>query len=51
VSGDWAFDRGREHYIVTPKAGGAPIEKTGNYLYLYRRQADGSWKQSRVIWN
>jgi uncharacterized protein (TIGR02246 family) len=51
VFGDWAFDRGTERYTVTPKAGGPPIEKSGNYLYIYRRQIDGSWKQSRVIWN
>jgi ketosteroid isomerase-like protein len=51
VSGDWAFDRGTERYTLTPKAGGAPIQKSGNYLYMYQRQADGSWKQSRVIWN
>ena len=51
VFGDWAFDRGTERYTLTPKAGGAPIRKSGNYLYLYRRQKDGYWKQSRVIWN
>jgi len=51
VSGDWAFDRGMEHYTLTPKAGGDPIRKSGNYLYLYQRQEDGSWKQSRVIFN
>ena len=51
VFGDWAFDRGTEQYTVTPKAGGEPIRKSGNYLYLYQRQKDGSWKQSRVIWN
>jgi ketosteroid isomerase-like protein len=51
VFGDWAFDRGTERYTLTPKAGGAPIRKSGNYLYLYQRQEDGSWKQGRVIWN
>jgi ketosteroid isomerase-like protein len=51
VFGDWAFDRGTERYTLTPKAGGAPITKSGNYLYLYQRQKDGSWKQSRVMWN
>jgi ketosteroid isomerase-like protein len=51
VSGDWAFDRGTERYTLTPKAGGAPIQRSGNYLYVYQRQKDGSWKQSRVIWN
>jgi len=34
VYGDWAFDRGTERYALTPKAGGAPIRKSGNYLYL-----------------
>ena len=51
VFGDWAFDRGTERYTLTPKAGGAPSQKSGNYLYLYQRQKNGSWKQSRVIWN
>jgi ketosteroid isomerase-like protein len=51
VFGDWGFDRGTERYTLTPKAGGTPIRKSGNYLYVYQRQADGSWKQSRVIWN
>ena len=51
VFGDWAFDRGTERYTLTPKSGGTPIRKSGNYLYLYQRQADGSWKQSRVMWN
>jgi hypothetical protein len=51
ICGDWAFDRGTERYTLTPKAGGASIRKSGNYLYLYQRQEDGSWKQSRVIWN
>ena len=51
VSGDWGFDRGTEKYTVTPKTGGEPIQKTGNYLYIYQRQKDGSWKQSRVISN
>ena len=51
VFGDWGFDRGTERYTLTPKAGGAPIRQSGNYLYLYERQEDGSWKQSRVIWN
>ena len=49
--GDWGFDRGTYRFTLTPKAGGAPISQTGKYLWLYRRQADGSWKQARVIWN
>ena len=51
VFGDWAFDRGTYSYTLTPRAGGASFHETGKYLWLYRRQADGSWKQARVIWN
>lgn len=49
--GDWGFDRGTEHFTLTPKSGGAPFSVNGKYLWLYRRQPDGSWKQSRVMWN
>jgi len=49
--GDWGFDRGTERFTLTPKGGGAPISVNGKYLWLYRRQPDGSWKQSRVMWN
>ena len=51
VFGDWGFDRGTERFTVTPRSGGEPIHVTGKYLYVYQRQEDGSWKQSRVIWN
>ena len=51
VFGDWAFDRGTYRHTLTPKSGGAPIPENGKYLWLYQRQPDGSWKQSRVIWN
>ncbi|MGH9719481.1 MAG: YybH family protein [Bryobacteraceae bacterium] len=54
--GDWGFDRGTYRYTLTPKVGGAPLTKmplteSGKYLWLYRRASDGSWKQSRVMWN
>lgn len=52
AAGDWGFDRGTCRYTLTPKAGGAPLtEQSCKYLWLYRRASDGSWKQSRVIWN
>lgn len=51
VFGEWGFDRGSEQFTLTPKSGGAPISVSGKYLWLYRRQPDGSWKQSRVMWN
>ena len=51
VFGDWGFDRGTERFTLTPKSGGTPISMNGKYLWLYRRQPDGAWKQSRVMWN
>ena len=35
---------------VTP-ASGAPQRGSGKFLNIVRRQADGSWKSARVIWN
>lgn len=51
VSGDWAFDRGTYKHKLTPRQGGPAMEETGKYLWLFRRDPDGSWKQARVIWN
>jgi ketosteroid isomerase-like protein len=51
VAGDWAFDRGTYRQTLAPKRGGAAVNESGNYLWLYRREADGRWKQARVIWN
>jgi ketosteroid isomerase-like protein len=49
--GEWAFDRGTYRQTLTPKQGGPPIREAGKYLWLYRWASDGSWKQTRVIWN
>ena len=51
VADDWAFSRGTYAGKSTPKAGGKPIEDTGNGLTIYKRQPDGSWKFARDIWN
>ncbi len=48
--GDLAYDRGTYSMTVTP-AGAAPIEDHGKYLTIWRKQADGSWKVLRDIWN
>ncbi len=50
VGGDWAFMRGTYTITVAPKNGGAPIETDrGNWLWIVKRQADGSWKIFRAI--
>jgi len=47
---DLAYDRGTYSMTVTPP-GAAPIEDRGKYLTIYRKQADGSWKIARVMFN
>jgi uncharacterized protein (TIGR02246 family) len=51
VIGDWAFVRGTYEFTATPKAGGEAQQETGKYIWILQRQADGSWKFARVIWN
>jgi uncharacterized protein (TIGR02246 family) len=48
--GDLAYDRGTYSVTMTP-AGAGPIEDHGKYLTIFRKQADGSWKVVRDIWN
>lgn len=50
-AGQWAFDRGSYSITVTPQAGGESIQENGKYLVICQRQADGSWKVSRIMWN
>jgi len=49
-TGDLAYCRGSYSLAVTP-AGAAPIEDRGKYLAIFRKQADGSWKVLRDIFN
>ena len=46
---DLAYDRGILSLTVTSTA--QPTTETGKYLAIMRRQADGSWLISRLIWN
>jgi len=48
--GDLAYDRGTYSMTVTPP-GAAPIEDHGKYLTICRKQADGSWKIAREMFN
>jgi ketosteroid isomerase-like protein len=52
ISGDLAYQRGSFTVNATPKAGGGPVRKTsGNFLRIYKRQADGSWRMVRDMFN
>ena len=47
---DLAYDRGTYTMTLTP-AGAAPIMDRGKYLTIWRKQADGTWKVVRDIFN
>jgi ketosteroid isomerase-like protein len=51
VSGDVGVDRGEYDWVLTPAKGGGDVRTVGRYLTIFRRQADGSWKASELIWN
>lgn len=49
--GDLAYGRGTYSMVISPPGAPAPIPDHGKYLAIYRKQADGSWKASRDIFN
>ena len=49
--GDYAMSRGTWEETQTPKAGGASQTLNGKWIVLYKRQADGTWKTWRWMWN
>ena len=51
VSGDLAVMWTNYSLTLTPKDGGEPVESSGKWLKVLKRQSDGSWKFSRNIWN
>ena len=53
VSGDWAFARGYEDFVLEPKDGkGERLEMKGRRaISILRRQSDGSWKTARGMTN
>jgi len=51
LGGDWAWQRGTFSVTATPKDGGAPSTTTGNFLRIYARQPDGSWRMTIDMFN
>lgn len=47
----WAFERLAYAIELTPRSGGAAVQERGNCFWAWQRQADGSWKVARAIWN
>jgi uncharacterized protein (TIGR02246 family) len=51
LAGKWAFRRATADWTLTPAAGGEPIHDSGKFIIIYERQANGSWRVARDIWN
>ena len=51
VAGNWGFHRGTYTATLTPLAAGEVEKQDGKVLVICRKQADGSWKLAREIWN
>ena len=44
AAGDYAYSRGHYSMTMTDKATYKPVESTGSYLTVYKKESDGSWK-------
>jgi ketosteroid isomerase-like protein len=51
VAADWAYDRGMFSGTVRPKEGGEAMSVAGKYLWIARRQSDGSWRYTVQMWS
>lgn len=51
TAGDWAYSRGTYKARLVPKEGGRPVSIDGKYMTILARQADGSWKIHRDMFN
>ena len=51
IAGPWAFDRGAYRWKGIPRSGGKPIEDSGKYLVILKRQASGEWQIARDMDN
>jgi ketosteroid isomerase-like protein len=51
VLGDVAYHTYEYRWRVMPVAGGETTVGSGKGLHILRKQADGSWKIAREIWN
>lgn len=49
VSGRLAFDRGHFTVSMTPKAGGAPLVLSGQFLETWGKEKDGQWRVQRLM--
>lgn len=51
IQGEWAWARDSYTNVLHPVSGGEDQVAEGKNIWLFRRQADGSWKIYRNMWN
>ena len=51
IVGDWAFEWGTYSGTVTPVAEGESVRSTGKVIRVLKKEADGSWKIARAMYN
>jgi uncharacterized protein (TIGR02246 family) len=51
VVGDWAFEWGTFSGTIRLKDGGEPSQSSGKLFRVLKRDADGSWKIARTMYN
>lgn len=51
VFGDWAFERHHETQVTSPRGGGEARQASFKGVWILRRDAGGSWKIARYVWN
>ena len=45
----WCAETGRFRSVLRERTGGEPMEHTGSYFVLWRRDADGAWRIERYV--
>jgi len=51
VGAQWAVEFGHFDWRLQPTNGGATVVDHGTYMQVWKRQADGSWRFAREVWN
>mgnify|MGYP000660478633 CR=1 FL=1 len=47
---EWIAERGRYSWTVTPKEKGQPFDDSGNFMLLWHKGKDGSWRIAWEMW-
>lgn len=51
VAGDLAVETSTYRWKLVPKGGGEPIRDEANWVGIWERGPDGTWREVRRIWN